>query len=177
MKVNWKKFNRKVHYWGSIICAIPIGIIIITGTILILKKQIEWVQPPTIKGKGITPLVSFAEIFDASRKVQQANIQSWEDIDRLDIRPSKGVIKVRGKNQWEIQIDHQSLKILNIAYRRSDFIESIHDGSYFHDNVKLFVFFPSAILLLILWGTGLYLFFKTYFSKRNVKIKRASLET
>jgi len=54
------------------------------------------------------------------------------------------------KNNWEIQIDTQSGTILQQAYRRSDIIESIHDGSWFHDKVKLWIFLPTGIVLLIL---------------------------
>ncbi len=175
MPINWKRINRKVHYWGSIICAIPIVIVIATGIILILKKEIAWVQPPTVRGEGKIPDVSFEQILTITKSVQKAGIQSWADVDRLDIRPGKGVIKVRGKNQWEIQIDHNSLKILHVAYRRSDFIESIHDGSYFHDYAKLGVFLPSAIILFVLLVTGLYLFFKTFFTKKKSTKKPSSV--
>ncbi|MEM7396798.1 MAG: PepSY domain-containing protein, partial [Verrucomicrobiota bacterium] len=59
---------------------------------------------------------------------------------------------------WEIQVDHQTGEVLGYAYRRSDLIESIHDGSFFHDKVKLGIFLPSAVILLLLWITGIYLF-------------------
>ena len=61
-----------------------------------------------------------------------------------------------------------------MAYRRSDFIESIHDGTYFHDMAKLGVFLPSAIILLVLWITGMYLFFTTLLAKQRVKAKKKS---
>jgi len=44
----------------------------------------------------------------------------------------------------------------------SDLIESIHDGSFFHDSLKLWVFLPSGIILAILWVTGVYLFLLPY---------------
>lgn len=169
MSVNWKKFNRKTHYWGAIICALPILIVIITGVILLLKKDIDWVQPPSAHGQGDIPEISFEQILNLSKSIEQANIQSWSDIDRLDVRPGKGIIKIRAKNQWEIQIDHQTMEVLHVAYRRSDFIESIHDGSFFHDNAKLWIFLPSAIILFILWVTGLYLFLTTHFAKQKNK--------
>lgn len=169
MSINWKKFNRKTHYWGSIICAVPIVIVIATGILLMLKKEFDWLQPPTIRGEGKAPTVNFEAILKTAQSIPDAGIRSWEDIDRLDIRPAKGVIKIRSKNQWEIQVDQQSLKVLHLAYRRSDFIESIHDGSYFHEAAKLAVFLPSAIILFILWLSGLYLFIKTLTSKKKSK--------
>lgn len=176
MKISWKKFNRKTHYWGSIICAIPIVIVIGTGILLILKKEIEWVQPPSARGEGKVPEISFEQIINTAKQVEEAGITGWSDIDRLDVRPNKGIVKVRAKNQWEIQIDHQTMEILQVAYRRSDFIESIHDGSYFHDLAKLGLFLPCAIILFVLWVTGLYLFLTTHFAKQKSKRKREQLK-
>jgi hypothetical protein len=85
-------------------------------------------------------------------------VQSWKDIHRVDLRPSRGLIKVTTRNSHEIQLDAQTGEVLQVAYRRSDFLESLHDGSWFHDGVKYWVFLPAGVILLILWGTGLYLF-------------------
>lgn len=174
MKFKWNRFNRKTHYWGAIICAVPVLIIIVTGIMLLLKKEIAWIQPPTIKAEKGVPTLSFDEILQASQKVPEAEIASWDDIDRLDIRPSKGVIKVRSENSWEIQLDHDSGEILQVAYRRNELIESLHDGSWFHDNVKLWIFLPSAVVLLVLWVTGIYLFVVPLLVKRNRKKKKAA---
>ena len=78
------------------------------------------------------------------------------------------MVKIRSKNNWEIQIDTQSGTILQQAYRRSDIIESIHDGSWFHDKVKLWIFLPTGIVLLILWISGVYMLILPY----TVKWKR-----
>lgn len=171
MKINWNKFNRKTHYWGSIICSIPVLIIIITGSLLLVKKEFSWIQPSTIEGTKKTPAVNFNDILNVAMSIEQAEIKSWGDIDRLDVRPNKGVVKVRAKNRWEIQLDHNTLEILQVAYRRSGLIESIHDGTFFHKKVKLTVFLPAAIILLALWVSGLYLFIKTL-AVKNSKKKR-----
>ncbi|MBL4781128.1 MAG: PepSY domain-containing protein [Porticoccaceae bacterium] len=165
MSINWNKFNRKTHYWGSIICAIPVLIIIVTGTILLLKKEISWIQPATMRGLASTPRVSFDDILGASMAVKQAEIGGWDDITRLDVRPAKGIVKVRAVNQWEIQLDHNTLAVLQVAYRRSGLIEALHDGTFFHGGAKLTVFLPAALILLVLWISGLYLFIKTMAAK------------
>ena len=82
---------------------------------------------------------------------------SWSDIDRLDVRPKDGVIKVTSKNRYEVQLDFHTGEVVQVAYRRSDLIESIHDGSFFSDTAKLYVFLPVAIVVLSLWVTGVYL--------------------
>jgi uncharacterized iron-regulated membrane protein len=160
--MNVSKINRKTHYWLSVICAVPLLVVIITGLLLQVKKQVTWVQPPTQTGeKGLSPL-SLAQIYEKTAAVPETAIAEWSDIDRIDYRPSKGVIKVVAKNRWEIQLDHVSGAVLQKAYRRSDWIESLHDGSFFGEGVKLGVFFPSGLALLLLWLTGMYLFLQPY---------------
>ena len=171
-KIKWNKLNRKTHYWGSIICAIPVIIIIITGMLLMFKKQSDWIQPPSTRGISKTPSISFEHILVRLQQHNEININSWNDIKRLDIRPSKGIMKIQLKTNVEIQMDSQNGEILQIAFRRSDIIESIHDGSFFHDNIKYFLFFPAAIILLILWITGIYLFINIYIRKRKERERK-----
>ncbi len=164
--------NRKVHYWGAIICALPVLIVIVSGLVLQLKKDVAWVQPPSAKGQGDEPTLSFAQILEATSKVPEAGVSSWNDIDRLDVRPGKGIVKVRCENRWEIQLDAETAEVLQVAFRRSDLIESIHDGSFFHEKAKLWIFLPSAVVLLVLWVTGIWLFVVPLISKRKRKVKK-----
>jgi len=170
--MNYKKLNRKIHYWGALACAIPLIIISVTGVLLLLKKEFNWIQPPTIKGETKVPNIDFNDILLNLKKSDQLNINSWKQIKRLDVRPSKGVIKIQLKDNWEVQMDHQSGEILHVAFRRSDIIESIHDGSYFHDLAKLWLFLPAALILILLWITGMYLFAITELAKQRSRIKK-----
>ena len=161
------RLSRNLHRWGSILALLPVTIIIVSGVILQLKKEVAYIQPPTQPGAGSQLSVSFDHILEAAKTVPQAKIASWDDIDRLDVRPGKGMVKVRGKNRWEIQIDTQTGEVLQVAVRRSDLIESIHDGSYFHDRFKLWVFLPAGLMLAVLVITGLHLFILPHLDKRR----------
>ncbi len=163
--MKFSKLNRDVHRWGSILIALPLVVVIVTGVILQLKKEIAWIQPATQTGSSGGLSISFDEIFAATRDVPEAGVKSWDDIDRLDIRPGKGMLKVRCKNHWEIQLDAKTGDVLLVAYRRSDLVEGIHDGSFFHERVKLWLFLPVAVVLGVLWSTGIYLFVLPYFAK------------
>ena len=154
--------NRKLHRWGALFIAIPLLVIIATGILLQLKKQVAWIQPPTKSGSAGPPSISFERILEAARSVPEAGISGWEDIDRLDVRPDKGMVKVRGKNRWEVQVDTGTGAVIQVAYRRSDLIESFHDGSFFSSVVKYFVFLPGAVVLFGMWLTGIYLFLLPY---------------
>jgi hypothetical protein len=139
--------------------AAPFLLVIITGILLQLKKEWSWVQPPSQRGRGKSPAVSLDAIFQAARSQPGAGIESWNDIDRVDVRPDRGIAKVQARSRWEVQVDLATAEVLQVAYRRSDLIESLHDGSWFHERVKLWVFLPSALVVLGLWATGIYLFF------------------
>lgn len=169
----WNKWNRVIHYWGALACALPLLVVTVSGILLLLKKESHWIQPATQKGAESVPTVEFSQILEVVKSVPEAEVESWDDVKLLDVRPSKGIIKVRAENRWEVQLDSVSCEVLQVAFRRSDLIEELHDGSFFHDKVKLAIFLPSAIILLVLWVTGMYLFI----SKQWLKMKRKSQRT
>ncbi|MFY7951313.1 MAG: PepSY domain-containing protein, partial [Armatimonadaceae bacterium] len=71
----------------------------------------------------------------------------------------KGIAKVILDPDIEVQVDSADGTVLSRAVRRSDWIESIHDGSFFGGDIgKLGVFLPSAIGLLLLWISGIWMF-------------------
>ncbi|MHC4989365.1 MAG: PepSY domain-containing protein [Planctomycetota bacterium] len=168
------KWSRKVHRWGAIGVAVPIAVVIGSGLLLQLKKQWGWVQPPTARGEPISPTLSFDQILQIASTVPEAGVRGWDDVDRLDVRPGRGVVKVRCKNRWEIQIDSSSGAVLQSTYRRSDLIESIHDGSWFHDRAKLWLFLPSGVVLGGLWFTGVYLWALPLVMKRRGRLRRSA---
>lgn len=143
---------------------------IVSGLLLQVKKQVAWVQPPTERGSAPDkePVRSWPEILDACKQVEEPKIQDWSDVDRIDVRPSKGICKVQSTNGWEVQVDLATGDVLSTAYRRSDLIESLHDGSFFADAAKLWIFFPNGLILLALWITGAWLWFLPI-SRRKAK--------
>ncbi len=168
------RFNRIVHRWGSIAIALPTIVVLVSGVVLQLKKESDWIQPSTQRGSDQPPQISFSKVLQIAKTVPEGQIKTWDDIDRIDVRPDKGMLKIRCNNRWEIQLDATTGNILQVAYRRSDLIESLHDGSFFSDFVKLWIFLPTALVLIGLWGTGLYLFFLPYLAKRKKRSRRRS---
>lgn len=88
-------------------------------------------------------------------------------IDRLDIRPDEGLAKVTFKDHyWEVQVDLFTADVLQIAKRRSDFIENLHDASYFDkyfatggDIIKLVYTTIMSLALLTFSLTGFWLWY------------------
>ncbi len=171
MKINLKRLLRQIHYWLSLAIAVPTVIIFVAGIFLMLKKEITWIQPATASGivAEQVPEISFEQMVDAARLHPEAQIEDWSDIDRIDLRVGKGIAKLRSNSGWEVQVDTNTGEVLNVAYRRSDGIEQIHDGSFFSDAVKLYIFLPTGVLLILMWGTGIYLFLLPRFRKKKKK--------
>lgn len=165
---------RQIHHWGSLAIMLQMGLVIGAGLLLSLKKEIEWIQPSTIKGEetNATPVQSINALFAVAKEVPELALNDWRDLSRVDFKPGKGVVKFVSANNWEAQVDTHTGEILSVAFRRSDIIESLHDGSFFADWVKLYVFFPSGVVLMVLWGTGIYLFFLPHYKKLQKKRHR-----
>lgn len=159
---------RRLHYWVSIGIALPALILIGSGLLLQTKKHWSWIQPVEQRGSSTTPQITFETLLSSLVTNPALGVRGWEDINRVDVRPNRGVAKVSLHSGFEVQVDLGTGSILQHAYRRSDLIESIHDGSFFGgDWTKLGLFLPTGILLLFLWASGLFLFFIPVLAKRR----------
>lgn len=167
--MNSNRLNRNTHRWSSIIIALPFLVIIITGILLLLKKEFEYIQPASAKVDNNYPTLSFDKILSAAQSVEIAEVDSWQAIDRLDVRPNKGIVKVRTKSSWEIQLDAQTGQVLKVAFRRSDIIEKLHDFTYWQDSANLWFTLPVSITLVIIAITGIILFFLPYYRRHKNK--------
>lgn len=172
MPISWNRWSRKLHRWGAVLTCLPLLLVIVSGLLLQVKKQSSWVQPATVEGVGKVPEIHWELLLQTVIAVPQSEVSSWDDIDRVDVRPGKGVAKVQCKNRWEVQLDLQTSEVRAVNYRRSDLIESLHDGSFFSEAAKLWVFFPNGLVLLGLWFTGAYLWWLPIGVKRKKRKKR-----
>lgn len=154
---------RRIHRFIGIVIAVLLLISAITGILLAFKKDVDIIQPPT--QKGISKVLADWKPIDEIRDVAVAHLTEHVsngdqiEIDRIDVRPSKGIAKVIfTEDSWEIQVDGVSGKVLSMSKRHSDWIESIHDGSIISDGFKLISmnFLGWGVLLLIFSGAWLY---------------------
>ncbi len=173
MSIN--RLTRRLHYWGSFAAALPVLVILSTGILLQLKKHWTWVQPAEIRGTGTVPVIGLHDLVATISADSSLRVTGWDDVSRIDIRADRGLAKVSLKSGWEAQVDLGTGKLLQAAVRRSDLIESLHDGSFFAGDVtKLGLFLPAGIVLGGLWVTGLWMFWVTWIARRK---RSASLAT
>jgi uncharacterized iron-regulated membrane protein len=166
--MNLNRTTRKVHYWIGAVILLPVLVVTVSGLLLQVKKQSSWIQPDEHLGTGTVPEVSLAELLVLLQEMPELGVTSWDDVDRLDVRPGKGMTKVRLNSGYEVQVDMGTGEVLQVAYRRTDLIEALHDGSWFGgDWTKLGLFLPSAVGLFVLCVSGVWLFILPFRSRRR----------
>lgn len=146
----------------------------VTGGFLLVKKDFHWIQPTTQSG---TPgpaeeLASIQEVYQAVFALGLPQFRDEDDIDRIDFRPGKRIHKVRSKHDnLEVQVDAISLAVLGGANtRRSDWIESLHDGSWFGDWVHDYLMLVVAAGVLLLGLTGYLVWLWPKYLKRRARL-------
>lgn len=165
---------RKLHYWASVVIALPASVVIGSGLLLQMKKHWGWVQPHEVRGTGTVPRIALDSLLGTVKSVAALAVDDWDDVNRIDVRPGRGVAKVWLHSGWEAQVDLTTGAVLQSAYRRSDLIESIHDGSFFGGNLtKLGLFLPTGIILFFMWASGIWLFLIPILAKRRRRARPA----
>ncbi len=148
-------FTRKAHWWIALVIVVPLLLVVSSGLLLQVKKQVSWVQPPEVAASAAQPSLHLANVLTIARGIPEAHVHDWKDITRVDLRPSKNLLKITTLSRHEIQVDAATGAVLNVAQRRSDLIEALHDGSFFGEGIKLGVFLPVGLGLLLLLATGI----------------------
>lgn len=160
---------RKIHRWTGISLFIFFVFISVTGFLLGWKKNSNGYLLPT-STKGISTEISTWLPIETLQENALVALNSFNqnldtEIDRIDIRPNKGMVKFTFKNHYqEIQLDCTTGKLLQIGTRRSDFIEQIHDGSILDQWLgigffKLVYTSITGIALLTFTVTGFWLWY------------------
>lgn len=165
---------RVYHKYLGIFLAVLLLVSAVTGLLLGWKKEAGWIQPPSQRGSAQTlvdwlPLQELAD--HASRALVQAHPNQRDNsIDRMDVRPDKGMVKVRfEEDYWEVQLDGATGAVLSIARRNSDFIEQIHDGSIISDSFKLGAMNVLGLGLTLILLTGFWLWYGPRLMRRRRK--------
>lgn len=176
-KVKALRLYRVFHRWLGLPLIIFFFIIGVTSILLAWKKKVELLPPTTksiseIKENWISP----SEMIFVAQGVMDSLGESAE-VDRIDIRPDKGIAKVTFKTHFsEVQVDGFSGEVLSVDTRHSDWIEKVHDGSiidFYADSdetSKLIYSTLTSIGLILMSLSGFYLW---YFPKRIRKLKKS----
>lgn len=145
--MNWRKNHRII----GLIITVPLTITVVTGIILQLRGQFEFIQPSPVKSeiKKDQTYLSFEKI---------SEIAGAENVDQIIMRPGKGTLVVRLKDQNELHLHPQTGEVLKKSLRRTNFLIELHQGSWLGPFGQFGIHFLSGLGLFFLILSGLFLY-------------------
>lgn len=177
------RLYRRLHRWVAVPLFVFMFIIGLTGVLLGWKKQVEF-TPPTQRGTSsdASKWIGFDEVQRIASTYVADSLHADPAIDRIDVRPVKGVAKVKFETHYhEVQIDLTTGEILSVKKRWNDFIEQVHDGTIIDrllgtngDPVKTTYTSITSLGLMLLSLSGFFLWLNP---KRIRHIKREHTDT
>lgn len=129
------KLFRKIHRMTGALLFVFFFVVSVSGLFLGWKKHSgglilakSYAGTSTDMKNWLPMNILTEKAIDAARTSISPDISPT--IDRIDVRPDKGMVKfVFAEGFWGVQIDAATGNLLHVERRRSDFIESVHDGS------------------------------------------------
>lgn len=134
-KAHTIRLFRKIHRQTAVFLFIAFFIMAGTGLLLGWKKNSgEIILAKTQSGtsKDLGQWLSLDSLRNTAINYLKDSVSAnlSPEIDRIDVRPDKGVVKVTFVNHYKgLQIDGATGRVLKVEQRRSDLIEHIHDGT------------------------------------------------
>ena len=175
--MQWLRRARRWHRWVGLIVSALVLVSATTGLLLGWKKQSEWLQPETRQGEvgRLSEWLPLDALEGVALAAFRQNTPPATDptIERLDVRPSKHIVKVRFVyDDLEVQVDGITGAVLNVGRRNADWIERIHDGSFISESFKLVSMTTLGLGLCGLVASGCWL----YFGPRGLRRRRRRAE-
>lgn len=162
------RISRKIHRTSAILLFFFFFFVAITSILLGWKKHSgDYLMPETRQGTSadLAQWMPLQHLDSIARVVYRETFSTETEpqIDRMDVRKGDGIIKFTFKDSFkEVQLDGVTGNVLSVGTRRSDFIESIHDGSildeYFNTGNGSMKLVYSTVM-----GLGLFFFTVTGF--------------
>lgn len=157
-----ERFLRVFHRWIAGFILLPMMVTAVTGGLLILRHQLEWVQPASLKQSPPDRWASIETVYAKLLADPKTQVEEWQDIASIIVKPSKGIFHVRTAGGLQVQMAGTDAEILSILPRRTGLLITLHEGSFWGDDVRYYLFFPAVIGLLLLLISGAVLFYRYY---------------
>ena len=150
------------HLWLGVLSTVVLIAICITGILLNHKRALGLM--PDVPHEPTAPLGAALSLdrlaYAALDAAPQSARQGWKRgdavdhalIDRMDVRPRDGYVKVRlrDKAATELTVDIASGRILHVGRRGDVFLEKLHSGEAFGDRFVLLSDFAAVALVFTL---------------------------
>jgi hypothetical protein len=155
------RFAFYSHLWVGVLFTVVLLVISVTGILLNHKRGLELMPEVEHAPTGeFTRALSLGDL--GERALRAANeTGSFERIDRMDVRPRDGLIKVRLRNatSTEVTLDINDGRVLHIGPRGDVFLEKLHSGEIFGSQ-GILLSDAGAVALTLLLITGYWLWLR-----------------
>ena len=173
--VRFARFSRRLHKWVGVLLALVVVVLSVTGGFVAFKDKLDYLQPPGRSGVegDITAVIPPARVAEIILALQLPEAPTLKQINRIELRPSKRMYKVRLEQSsvWqsprEIQVDAMTGVILNDGLRGDQLWTDLHSFAVFGVTAKLIVMTVTGLALLWLSLSGYYLFFYPLWAKAH----------
>lgn len=155
-----------VHLWVGVVFTAALLVIAVTGIVLNHKRGLgimpDVEHAPSAPFEGALPLATLAEIgLRAGAPADApagAAIDPLAGVDRMDVRPRDGYVKVRLRDDavTEVTVDLVDGRVLHVGSRGDAFIEKLHSGEIFGKRWVL-LSDAAAVALVLTLITGYWL--------------------
>jgi hypothetical protein len=169
-----------IHLWLGVVATVALISIAITGILLNHKRGLGLMPDvpfePTAAFTAALPLERLAA--SALEAAPQSAKKDWKVgdpvdvglIDRMDVRPRNGYVKVRlrDKASMEMTVDIASGKVVHTGRRGDVFLEKLHSGEAF-GGAMVILSDIAAIALVLTLITGYWLWLVPKLSRGTAK--------
>ena len=149
---------RHGHVWLGVLGSMALIVICITGILLNHKRPLGLM--PDVENPEARSLGEALSLRELVTRAEDAVAPEGEPpvVDRMDVRPSDGLVKVRFKDRvvTEVTLDLATGAVLHVGARNDAFLEKVHSGEIFGDRGTL-ISDAAAVILTLLLVSGYWL--------------------
>jgi hypothetical protein len=144
------------HLWVGVATAALVAVVSLTGILLNHKRTLGLMPDPAPRSPGLDGALALAELVAAAEVA--AGSAAAAGVDRMDVRPDEGVVKVRFDDAGvtEVTVALRTGEVVAVGERRDVFLEKLHSGQVFGDAWVL-LSDGLAVALVLLLGTGVWI--------------------
>ena len=174
-----------VHLWLGVLSTVALIAISITGILLNHKRGLGLMpdvpHEPTGEFTAALPIERLA--YAALVAAPAAAKGDWKEghavdvslIDRMDVRPRDGFVKVRlrDKASMEMTVDINTGRVVHVGRRGDVFLEKLHSGEIFGGLPFVIIYDIAAVALVLTLITGYWLWLVPKLSRGTRHEERA----